>query len=52
VRDAHVREFECAVIEDGCAAFSVQLHQAAIDGLSPIAKIVSIAEVLKDIAAS
>lgn len=52
VRDAHVREFECAVIEDGCAAFSVELHNAAIEGLRPIAKIVSIADVLEDIAAS
>jgi ureidoacrylate peracid hydrolase len=51
-RDAHVREFECTVIEDGCAAFSAQLHQAAIEGLKPIAKIVSIGDVLKDIAAS
>src|SRR5581483_432917 len=52
VRDAHMREFECAVIEDSCAVFSVELHNAAIEGLRPIAKIVSIADVLKDIAAS
>ena len=52
VRDAHVREFECTVIQDGCAAFTTQLHDAAIEGLRPIAKIVSIAEVLQDIAAS
>lgn len=52
VRDAHVREFECAVIEDGCAAFSPQLHQAAIEGLRPIAKIASIADVMREISAS
>src|SRR5690349_8701516 len=33
VRDAHVREFHCTVIEDGCAAFGEKVHQAAIEGL-------------------
>jgi len=46
VRDAHVREFDCTVIEDGCAAFSEEVHRAAIDGLCPVAKILTIAEVL------
>lgn len=32
VRDAHVRELGCTVIEDGCAAFSDDIHRAAIDG--------------------
>jgi ureidoacrylate peracid hydrolase len=39
IRDAHVREFECTVIEDGCAAFSDDIHRAAIEGLRPVAKI-------------
>jgi nicotinamidase-related amidase len=43
VRDAHVREFECTVIEDGCAAFSDDIHRAAIEGLRPVAKIETIA---------
>jgi nicotinamidase-related amidase len=43
VRDAHVREFECTVIEDGCAAFSDDIHRAAIEGLGPVAKIETIA---------
>ena len=47
VRDAHVREFDCTVIEDGCAAFGDDLHRAAIDGLRPVAKILTIAEVLR-----
>ena len=47
VRDAHVREFECTVIEDGCAAFSEELHRAAIDGLRPVAKIQTIAETMR-----
>jgi nicotinamidase-related amidase len=43
VRDAHVREFECTVIEDGCAAFSDDIHRAAIEGLRPVAKIATVA---------
>jgi ureidoacrylate peracid hydrolase len=45
VRDAHVREFDCTIIEDGCAAFSEDLHRAAIEGLRPVAKISTIADV-------
>jgi ureidoacrylate peracid hydrolase len=52
VRDAHVREFECTVIEDGCAAFSPQVHAAAIDGLRPVAKVTSVADVMRDLAAA
>jgi ureidoacrylate peracid hydrolase len=46
VRDAHVREFDCTVIEDGCAAFSDELHRAAIEGLRPVAEIVTIAQAM------
>ncbi len=49
VRDAHVREFECTVLEDGCAAFSPAVHQAAIEGLRPVAKIATVAEALNAI---
>ncbi len=41
VRDAHVRDFHCIVMEDGCAAFSQQAHDSSIDSLSTIAKIAS-----------
>jgi ureidoacrylate peracid hydrolase len=51
VRDAHAREFDCTVIENGCAAFSEDLHKAAIDGLRPVAKIRTIAEVMQEITA-
>ena len=51
MRDAHVRDFDCTVIEDGCAAFSNEVHRAAIDGLRPVAKIVTIADVIPQIAA-
>ncbi|MEW6453287.1 MAG: cysteine hydrolase [Pseudomonadota bacterium] len=46
LRDAHVREFECTLIEDGCAAFSEDVHRAAVEGLRPVAKITTIAEVM------
>jgi nicotinamidase-related amidase len=51
VRDAHVREFDCTVIEDGCAAFSEEIHHAAIEGLRPVAKIQTIADVLHSLVA-
>ena len=47
VRDAHVRE---SVIADGCAAFGAQLHESAIEGLRPVAKIVSVERAIGDFA--
>jgi nicotinamidase-related amidase len=47
VRDAHVREFDCTVIADGCAAFSDELHRAAIEGLRPVAQIATIEEMMQ-----
>jgi len=52
VRDAHAREFECTVLEDGCAAFSRDVHHAAIEGLRSVARIATTAEAMQDIAAS
>jgi nicotinamidase-related amidase len=52
VRDAHVRDFESIVLEDGCAAFSQDVHRAAIEGLRPVARIATIGEVLRELAAS
>lgn len=49
VRDAHVRDIEVTVLEDGCAAFSPALHSAAIEGLRPVARIATTAEVLAEI---
>lgn len=49
VRDAHVRDIEVTVLEDGCAAPTPALHAAAIEGLKPVADIATIAEVLKSI---
>lgn len=51
VRDAHVREFHCTVVADGCAAFSPQLHDAAIEGLRPVAKVIGIADAMREFGA-
>lgn len=51
VRDAHVREFDCVVLEDGCAAFSQDVHRAAIEGLRPVARITTVADAMQDFAA-
>ena len=51
VRDAHVRELYCTVIADGCAAFGQQLHDAAIEGLKPVAKIVTVERAISDLGA-
>jgi ureidoacrylate peracid hydrolase len=52
LRDAHVREFECTLISDGCAAFSDDVHSAAVEGLRPIAKISTVAEMMASISKS
>jgi ureidoacrylate peracid hydrolase len=52
VRDAHVREFEITVLEDGCAAFSDTVHRAAIEGLRPVAAITTIAKALEELSAA
>jgi ureidoacrylate peracid hydrolase len=51
VRDAHVREFHCTVISDGCAAFSREIHDAAIEGLKPVAKVITVADAAREFAA-
>ena len=51
VRDAHVREFHCTVIADGCAAFGKELHDAAIEGLKPVAKVITVADAMRELAA-
>jgi len=46
VRDAHVREFDCRVLSDGCAAFSDKAHEDSIGSLSTIATISTVAEAI------
>jgi ureidoacrylate peracid hydrolase len=49
VRDAHVREFEVTLLQDGCAAFDRQAHETAVAALRPVAATVSVAETLATI---
>ena len=46
VRDAHVRDFRCIVLGDGCAAFSESLDQACLTSLGSVAQIVTCEEAL------
>jgi len=52
VRDAHVRDFHVTVLEDGCAAFSPQVHEANIEGLRSVASITTCAEVIAALGAA
>ena len=49
VRDAHVRDFHVTIIADGCAAFSPMVHDEAIAGLRPVARIATVAELIAEI---
>ena len=49
VRDAHVRDLECTVLEDGCAAFNASAHEAAISDLASVAHISRIDRVLNEL---
>lgn len=46
LRDAHVRDYHSIVLEDGCAAFSEQVHKTAIASLSSIAEVATCSEVI------
>ena len=50
VRGAHVREFQVTVLEDGCAAFTQELHDTAIAALRPVAEISTVARELAKLA--
>lgn len=46
LRDAHVRDFHCVVLEDGCAAFSDKAHDSSIASLSTIADVATCDEAI------
>jgi ureidoacrylate peracid hydrolase len=46
VRDAHVRDIDATVLEDGCAAFTPEVHATAIAALKPVADIATVAVAL------
>ena len=52
VRDAHVRDFEVVVLEDGCFDFSESEHDTAIAALRKVAWITTIGHVLTEIEGS
>jgi ureidoacrylate peracid hydrolase len=43
LRDAHVRGFELILLDDGCAAFSEELHRASIVSLGSVARVTTCA---------
>jgi ureidoacrylate peracid hydrolase len=51
VREAHVRDIDAVVLEDGCAAFTETIHATAIDALRPVARVATIADVMKELSA-
>lgn len=48
-RDAHVRDYEVIILEDGCAAFSEEAHADTIASLSTISRIATIDEIIKEL---
>jgi ureidoacrylate peracid hydrolase len=52
VRDAHVRDLETIVIEDGCAAFAPVVHATAIDALRSVCRVATLDEMLAEIGAA
>lgn len=48
-RDAHVRELDAILLEDGCAAFSPVTHATAVDALRSVGRVATIKEVLAEI---
>src|SRR5437868_6038545 len=43
LRDAHVRDFATVLLEDGCAAFSEEVHRANVEALRSVAEITTCA---------
>jgi nicotinamidase-related amidase len=46
LRDAHVRDFRCILLRDGCAAFDPRVHDTTVADLSTIARIATCAELV------
>ncbi len=47
LRDAHVRDFSCLLLEDGCAAFSAEVHDANVAALHSVADVTTCADFIK-----
>ncbi|MBP2300714.1 cysteine hydrolase family protein [Azospirillum picis] len=50
VREAHVRDFETIVLEDGTAAFTPQVHDVSIAALRPVCRVADIATMMEEVA--
>lgn len=46
LRDAHVRDFHTIVLSDGCAAFSQDVHRAAIGSLETVSRVATCAQAM------
>jgi nicotinamidase-related amidase len=46
VRDAHVRDFPVILLDDGCAAFSDELHRASVTSLASAAIVMTCAALM------
>jgi nicotinamidase-related amidase len=44
LRDAHVRDFHTVLLEDGCAAFSEDVHRTNVEALRSVAEIMTCAD--------
>lgn len=51
VRDGHVRDFEAVVLGDGCAAFRLEAHDAALADLATVATVSTCDALLRELAA-
>ena len=50
VREAHVRDIDVTVLEDGCAAFTPAIHDTAIEALRPVCRVSGVTDVLAELA--
>jgi len=50
VRDAHVRDYDCTVLSDGCAAFDPNVHEDALRALKSVARLMTCTEMLSEFA--
>ena len=46
VRDAHVRDFHTITLDDGCAAWSKETHELAINSLRSVGEVMKIADAI------
>ena len=50
-RDAHVRDIDAVLIEDGCAAPTAEMHETAVAALRPVGRVATIAEIMAELSA-